>query len=225
MYDIKTKIVRSKKLSTDNPLILDECYTFDDVLIYEAELGALGYGSPDDLSVTCAFEVISLNFGIVVPNIDDDVNHGDLDLVCNDGVNIKVHQFVLFNQSAALKRSLKRNKNDVDNAKLLKMSFSSDVVKEMVRYLYTGKVAKVTGKEKELMQIASEVSPLNLRQRINRNFQALLTLQFQLKGIFDECEKFCAESLNVDNVIDTMIFAEQQKSEILMVASVAFAKM
>lgn len=50
-----------------------------------------------------------------------------------------------------------------------------------------------------------------------------ISYQYQLKGIFGDCEKFVADSLNVDNVIEMMIFAEQNKAESLKTATLDFA--
>lgn len=161
IYDIKTKIICSKDVSSDEVTnVLTDVYKVEDVLINERVLSAMGYASPDDLSIDCCFEVVTLSTGIDMAapgNIDGEVNSGDLDIECSDGSIIRVHQHILANQSMALKRSLKKNKFEIDNAKVLRVSYSSEVVKEMVRFVYTGKINQVTGKEREQMKLANEV--------------------------------------------------------------------
>lgn len=164
IYDIKTKIICSKDISSDKVTnVLTDVYKVEDDLINESVLSAMGYASPDDLSIDFCFEVVTLTTG--VPNIDGEVNNGDLDIECSDGSIIKVHQHVLEKQSKALKRSLKTKKFEIDNVKVLRVSYSSDVVKEMVRCVYTGKMNQVIGKEREQMKLANEV-----RVRFTKNF-------------------------------------------------------
>lgn len=137
--------------------ILGESYDIDDYMIDESALKQLGYEKPDDLTIVCCFKVLP-NYGTFV-SIDDDfeIHRGDFDLICSDGQKVKVHKNVISNQSAALKRQLKRSSSEVESCKAMKIMYPSEVVREIVRYVYTGNLNRVEGKERELLQIAAEV--------------------------------------------------------------------
>lgn len=151
--------------------ILGESYDIDDYMIDESTLKNLGYEKPDDLTIVCCFEVLPNNYGtfISIDESDFEIHRGDLDLICSDGQKVKVHKNVISNQSAALKRQLKRSSSDVESCKAMKIMYPSEVVREIVRYVYTGNLNRVEGKERELLQIAAEVLRMPSRFILHAN--------------------------------------------------------
>lgn len=201
LSDIKAKIVSSKDIKSDQVLI--NSYTYEDQYIDAKTLAILGYAAPDDLKFDCCFEVVPFTLQGDASSISENSDmNGDLDLVCTDGnCVIQVHKLILSKQTPVLKRFLE--KPEVERTKRFKVSYTSDVVKEMVRYIYTGKVNRIIGKEKELVQIANE---------------------FDITGMNDFIENVLKNALNKSNAIETIILAEKINLNVLKQAAVEFIK-
>lgn len=160
MLDIKEKILCSYDFSSHEIPTNEYSFKYEEPFFDEYSLHTSGYSAPDDLDLMCCFEVVPKNAESLpsIEVIDDNEIVPDLDIICNDGGNLKVHKFVLAKQSVALKRSLEASKTEIEKNKKFKIAYSSDIVKEMIRYVYTGKVQRIIGKEMEMIQIATEVS-------------------------------------------------------------------
>lgn len=173
---------------------------------------------PDDkLTLVCEVAVFSefanapvqdstLTISVPKSRLKDDLGKlledklfSDVTLVVNGG-ELRAHKNVLAARSPVF-ASLFRNQQDVEPTRLTIPDVDYDVMRELLRFIYTGQGSNLGAVAKDLLCVA-DVYELN-----------------RLKAM---CEEALCSDLSVGNVVDMLIFANDHKTEQLKAETIAW---
>ena len=124
----------------------------------------------------------------------------DVKIVCGDGKAFLCHKLVLGCQSETFKTIFK-NKQSEGVMKIEEKDVNSDIMEQLLYYLYFQKVEDNKMINADLMTAADK---------------------FLIKGLFDFCTKFLESNLSVENALDVLIKAELVNQKTLFDAASKF---
>ena len=124
----------------------------------------------------------------------------DVKIVCGDGKAFLCHKLVLGCQSETFKTIFK-NKQSEGVIKIEEKDVNSDIMEQLLYYLYFQKVEDNKMINADLMTAADK---------------------FLIKGLFDFCTKFLESNLSVENALDVLIKAELVNQKTLFDAASKF---
>ena len=130
--------------------------------------------------------------------LDQDSN--DIVFECK-GVQIPAHASILGARSPVFKVMFKSKMSESINKEVKIDDVEPDVLKEMLRFMYSAKVDESFTKFRELLVVADK---------------------YQVVELVELCGTKIVESLNKDNVLDVGAFAEFHNADKLMKACVEF---
>ncbi|CAG9806498.1 unnamed protein product [Chironomus riparius] len=128
----------------------------------------------------------------------------DLTIICSDQEEIKVHKFVLALKCPILMEMLEAEATDCGNNKIKLNDIDSKTMKALVLYLYTGDLVINQSMSSKLLYAAEK---------------------FQLNNLKTICISSLSESLELENVLETLILADHYEEKILEENCIGFIKM
>ena len=124
----------------------------------------------------------------------------DCVILCQ-GEEFRVHKFALFSQSPVFAAMFQAGMSESVKGEIRVDDTDKDVLKEMLRYMYSAKVEDSFTKYKDLLVVSNK---------------------YQVQDLIKYCGTRLVESLNKDNVLQIGVFAELHNAEDLMKECVKF---
>lgn len=122
----------------------------------------------------------------------------DFKLICNGG-EVKVHKFILSMRSTVFKTMLDTNTwQEVETGEMRIENYSIEVVRAMVKFIYTARIEKTFTEFQELLKIGH---------------------QYELHSLVTECGKKLVSHICVENAVQLGILAEQYGATVLLRAA------
>ncbi|XP_008212113.1 speckle-type POZ protein B-like [Nasonia vitripennis] len=123
----------------------------------------------------------------------DDKLFSDVLLLAGDDV-FEAHKAILASVSPVLKEELRKSVNN-DTKSILHIPYTdAETFKEVLRFIYSGKVENIKNVAKELLIVAD---------------------RFEIQQLKSLCEEVLCQNLNTENAVDTLYVAENYKAESL----------
>lgn len=125
----------------------------------------------------------------------------DFEIETADGVKLKAHKAILASRSKVFEAMLTSNMREANKNHVKILDFDSKVVKEALRFCYTGKVENLDEIARELIYAAEK---------------------YQIEGLKIDCIKNIFSTLAADNVVESIVISDQLNIHELFDACVNF---
>ena len=163
----------------------------------------------DNFQIFCEVTVYrkSTLFKTSNSNLSDDLGHlfanekfSDVTLSVN-GYDYNVHKNILAARSPVFRAMLKNNMEERKTGKVIITDIDNDVVKEMLRFIYTGRSLSLDKMAEELLIAADK---------------------YQLETLKGECQKVLCKSLSIENAPKILMLAEVLHADQLKADTIDF---
>lgn len=134
----------------------------------------------------------------------EDGQFSDISIVCtNDGQNVTIpaHKSILGSRSPVFNAMFNHNMTEAQTKEVTIVDLSIDTVKDMLRYMYTGKIQDLNTRSPHLLEAADK---------------------YQLSELKEMCEETLSANLSVENSLEYLVLADLHSAKELKEAAVAF---